>query len=70
MKAESSAGGLGLYPIIFMVIFIRRYFAGMDIGNAHEWIKIAIASFFWFIGIIAVLLVIFGILAIIAATRN
>ena len=70
MKAESSTGGLGLYPIIFMVIFIRRYFTGMDISNVHEWIAIAISSFFWFIGIIAVLIVIFLVVSVIVAIRN
>ena len=69
MKNES-AGGIGLYPLIFMIIFIRRYFAGMDITNAHEWIGIAIASFFWLVGIVVVILVIAGILTIINAIKD
>jgi len=68
MKTES--GGLGLYPIIFMVIFIRRYLAGMDITNAHNWIGIAISSFFWWVGMIAVMVILFLILAIIKAITD
>lgn len=46
--------GIGLYPLIFIIVFIRRYFAGMDLSDIHAWIGIAITSFFWFLGIVVV----------------
>jgi len=66
----NSGSGLGLYPIIFMVIFIKRYLAGMDISNVHNWIGIAITSFYWFIGIVITLFVIVIVAAAINAIRD
>jgi len=49
--------GWGLYPLIFVIVFIRRYFTGIVLSDIHAWISIAITSFFWWIGIIVVLVI-------------
>ena len=67
---KNNSNGIGLYPIIFIIIFIRRYLAGMDITNAHNWIAIAITSFFWFTGIVIGLLAIVGIMALIFVVKK
>lgn len=51
--------GLGLLPLICIIVFVKRYLAGMNIGDPHAWIRVFITSFFWWIGITLVLIVLF-----------
>jgi len=57
--------GLGFYPLVFILVFIKRYLTGMVLNDIHAWIGIAITSFFWWIGITVVLLIIIFLIAII-----
>lgn len=59
--------GLGLYPLIFIIVFIKRYLAGIVLNDIHTWIGIGITSFFWWIGISVILIIVF-LLFVIAAT--
>ena len=58
--------GLGLYPLIFIIIFIKRYLAGIVLDDIYTWISIAIASFFWWVGITVALIIVILLVAIIA----
>lgn len=62
MKIEM---GLGLYPLIFIIVFIKRYLAGIVLNDIHTWIGIAITSFFWWVGITVTLIIVIVLLAII-----
>lgn len=57
--------GLGLYPLIFVIIFIKRYLAGIVLNDIHTWIGIAITSFFWWIGIVLATIILIILIAII-----
>lgn len=69
MKVKITTG-LGLYPLIFVIIFIKRYSAGMDISSVHNWIGIAITSFFWWIGVTVALIIIFFLIAVVAIIKK
>ena len=61
--------GLGLYPLIFIIVFIKRYLAGVDLSDIHVWIGIAITSFFWWIGIVIAFVIGFFLLTIMFIRR-
>ena len=62
--------GFGLYPLIFIIIFIKRYLGGMVLNDIHTWINIAIASFFWWVGITVIIIIIVCLIVIIVAIEK